>query len=214
MKTSITLGALFALAVSAQNDNNGVPSSGPNKAGYANTPEGLKILELAGDYSVHRSINPFMRNYNNTPEHWQWMVTVADVPVPNRISDLGKEGADFSEGLHVANTQWDFDWPRKAEDVRERIDRFDTLQKLLADRNASVSFTALIYHSPREVTNKYNRSDNGNCRYVLGEQCTQSLTEAATKDSGQIKLSGLEGCEGAVDILGSSIAAGGFGMGT
>jgi hypothetical protein len=57
-----------------------------------------------------------------------------------------------------------------------------------------VSFTTLLSNKPSNITNRYNETDNGNCATILGDQCTQSLTQSASKDS-TITFLSLRGCE-------------------
>jgi hypothetical protein len=187
MSTNSAMWMLLAFSASAQ--NNGLPVSGPYKPGIGSTPEDLKISEAAGRQPNVTSAVTSTRTYNNTPEIWTWRVNITEIAVPDQISDLGMPSANFSQGLHVANTQWQLEWP--SDD--------DSLQMFLGKRNMSVSFTTLVSNKPSNITDRYKDADNGNCATILGDQCTQSLTQTASKGP-TIKFLGLEGCENTLTV--------------
>jgi len=195
MRASPLLSALFALLCVAQ--NNGLPSSGPLKPGYGSTPEALKVSEAAGRQPNASSSVTFTRKYNNTDESWTWRINITEIAVPDRVSDLGKDSANFTQGLRVANIQWQLGWPSEDE----------SLQALLGNRNSSVSFTALVSNKPSNITDRYKNEDNGNCAPVLGDQCTKSLTEAASKNT-KFDSTTLEGCGDTLNVNGGGQQAG------
>lgn len=182
MKLITLLLPLLARLALAQNP--GLPVSGPFKSGVGDTPEALRISEVAGRQPNASASITFTRLFNNTPETWRWHVNVTDIAVPNRISDLGTPGANFSQALHVTNTQWQLDWP--GDD--------DTFQLFLGERRVNATFTALITFVSSKIKTNNNGNTNGNCTAFLGEQCTQALLQAASKSS-QIPLLHLEGCK-------------------
>lgn len=198
MNTAPLVWTLFALSASAHNA--GLPVSGPGKSGVGDTPEALAVSETAGRHPNGTSAVTFSRTYNDVPETWTWRINVTDFAVPDRLDDLGTSEASFSEGFHVANTQWQLDWPGSD----------DSFQSFLAERNMTVSFTAYLSHKSSSVINAYVDGDNGNCSSILGDQCTQSLTESASKYPATI--AGLAGCESTLNAeTGDLESALGFG---
>ena len=139
----------------------------------------------------------FERTYNNTRESWALRINVTDLPVPDKISDLGTASASFSQGLRVANIQYELQWPGDK----------DSLQELLRERNLRVMVYTKIASMPSNITERFDYNDQGNCAAVLGDQCTQSLTDAASKDNG-IHATRLERCESTLAVEDYSIATG------
>jgi hypothetical protein len=137
MRTNSAMWMLLVFSASAK--NNGLPVSGPYKPGIGSTPEALKISEAAGRQLNVTSAVTSTRTYNNIPEIWTWRVNITEIAVPDQISDLGMPSANFSQGLHVANTQWQLEWP--TDD--------DSLQMFLGKRNQRVQPGALRYDSGR-----------------------------------------------------------------
>lgn len=187
MQRHLVSWTLFALSAWAQNQ--GLPVSGPFKAGFARSREGLIVLQDAGRSPNATSSITFKRTYDNSDEEWTWRVNTTEIAVPNRASDIGDENANDSQDLLVANTQWQLDWP-----ADEKV----TLQELAERRNASIAFTALISNKPSDITNRYSIDDNGDCTSLLGEECIESLAAAATS-GGSVIFSGLNGCEDTLD---------------
>lgn len=195
MGANSLLWAMFALLVPAQ--NTGLPVSGPLSPGPGRTPEEWRVSEAAGRQPNATNSVTFMRTYNNTPETWTWRINVTDMAIPNQISDLGSPSANFSQGLHVANTQWQLQWPGNS----------DSFQSFLRERNVSVSFTALMTNKPSNITDRYNDADNGNCTNMLGDKCTQSLIQTAARGS-PIGFATLEGCENTLAVSGGNQGGG------
>jgi hypothetical protein len=193
--------AVFALVATAQNDF-GLPKIGPSRPGIGNTPEALQVSADAGRQPNATDSVTFTRAYNNTQEEWTWRINVTDISVPNRIDDLGMPGANFSQGLHIANVQWQLEWPG---------DEVDSLQTYLMKRNMSVGFTALISNKPSSITDRYSDSDNGNCTAVLGDKCTQSITQFASEGD-MVSFTGLEGCADSLDVQGGGGVQSGTGF--
>lgn len=190
--------AMLMLAADSQASD--LPVTGPLSPGPGGTPEAWRVSEAAGRQPNATKSVTFPRIYNNTSEAWTWRINITDMAVPNRISDLGLPSADFSQGLRVANTQWQLQWPGSS----------DSFQEFLRERNASARFMGIITNKPSNITDHLKDSDNGNCTNVLGDECTRSLTQAVTKD-GPISYATLPGCDSS---LGASSDNPGIGVGT
>jgi hypothetical protein len=168
-------------------------SSGPLKSGLGRTPEAEQVVADAGRQSNGTSSNDFTRTFNNTPETWNWRINTTELAVPSPIDDLGKPEANYSQGLKVANIQWQLQWPGSDEDG-------SSFQSFLKARNATASFEAVIVNLPDNITDGYKDEDNGSCKTILGEQCVQSLAD----DS-----SSREGCEHTLSVDIGGIRSGG-----
>lgn len=173
---------LFTISALAQDIR--LPVSGPNKAGFAGTPNGLRVLETNGRTPNATTSVPFNRTYNGTIEQWRWRVNVTDIAVPDSISSIGRNDVNFTQGLRVANTQWQLEWPASVG---------QTLEGSLRARDGIAYFTALISNKPWSITDGYSDDNDGDCAPILGEECVESLTEAASR--GTVLFTGLEGCE-------------------
>jgi hypothetical protein len=168
-------------------------SSGPLKSGLGRTPEAEQVVADAGRQSNGTSSIDFTRTFNNTPETWNWRINTTELAVPSPIDDLGKPEANYSQGLKVANIQWQLQWPGSDEDG-------SSFQSFLKARNATASFEAVIVNLPDNITDGYKDEDNGSCKTILGEQCVQSLAD----DS-----SSREGCEHTLSVDIGGIRSGG-----
>jgi len=190
MKAIVLVGVLFTAAVSSQ--NGGLPQSGPFKPGYPTDDEGLQVFDDAGRQPNATSSIDFERTFNSTQETWTWRVNVTEVAVPDNIYDIGKDTANFSKGLHVANTQWQLEWPGDEE----------TLEELLTKRNLSVTIFTYIANVPSNITDNYKPEDNGDCKALLGDRCVAWLSA--------FNSTGGEGCR---DTLGvNSVNSSGTGF--
>jgi len=190
--TTLFQATLFALSTSAQNNSLALPAIGTLKPGIGSTPEALQVSEDVGRYPDDTELVTFSRMHNGTREEWSWRINVTNVPVSNQISQLGMEGADSSDSHQVVNVQWQLGWPN---------DKNTSLQQYLAQKNTKASFGAMISNKPTNVTNKYKNEDSGDCMPLLGEQCVQSLTQAASKGDA-IHFDGLEGCADTLELQG------------
>ncbi|KAH8175952.1 hypothetical protein LIA77_04370 [Sarocladium implicatum] len=161
-----------------------LPVSGLAKAGFADRDSGLRLIRSASYNPNATDSIAFNRTYNGTVEEWRWGINITDFAVPNDPLSLGIEDANSSEGLRVANTQWQLDWPSSSH---------STLDSLMRVRDANVHFTFLITNKPSRITDGYSSDGGGDCAPILGEQCADSLKEAAK--SGPVMFSGLAGCE-------------------
>ena len=63
----------------------------------------------------------------------------------------------------------------------------------------TAQFGAMISNKPREVT--VNIGEDGNCTKLLGEECLQSLKQAAS-EGGTISFGGYDGCANTLDTHG------------
>lgn len=177
----------------------GLPASGAQSPGpgAGDNNQELAVFLHAGRHPNDTNAVSFTRVYNNSEETWTWRINVTDIAIPNNIRYLGSSSANYSEGLHVANTQWQLGWPGDS----------DSLQKLLEQRNSSLYVTTAIQHLPSNVTKHYSDSDNGNCTALLGANCTQSITMSALRGTA-VSYGELDGCDGTVDLPGSPVDAG------
>jgi hypothetical protein len=185
MTTAALLSLLFVLSASGQS----LPQSGVNKVGFPRTPEGEQVFEDAGRQPNATSSVTFKRTFERAEENWTWRINVTEVAVPNNLNDIGKESANYSQGLRVAHTQWQLEWPGDEE----------TLQDYLARTNRSIRISEMISDKPRNITDRYKDEDNGNCTSVLGDKCTRSLTLAASS-SGSVSFSSVKDCEDTLPI--------------
>jgi hypothetical protein len=162
---------LFVLSTSAELF---VPKTDSNRPGIGSTPEALRVSELAGQHPNATTLISFKRSYNNTPETWTWRVNISDIAVPDTLDDLGNPSATFSKKLHVANTQFQLDWPGNK----------NTFQAFLADRNMRVELVSMIRHLPSNVTDKYDLQKDGkdgSCVNVLGQSCVDDITRQSSE---------------------------------
>ena len=188
MKTINILRPLLGLAAAASGEasDNSLPTFGPSKPGPGTSPEALVISEAAGRTPNATNSVSFTRTYNNAPETWTWRINITDIAAPNRISDLGSPSANFSQGQHFVNTQWQLQWPGDTQ----------TFQAFLEQRNLTVSFTALVSNKPTNITDKYGTG--GDCGPVLGDECTSSIVHAVQNKNPE--FASLAGCDSTLDV--------------
>ena len=183
MKANPLFLAVFAVSTSAQNYP-GYLSVGPGIGDFA---EAKQVAEAAGRHPNATSSVTFTRAASSDTGSWGWRINVTEIAVPDQLANLGKSGASFSQGLHVANTQWQLDWP--GDD--------DNFKAFLGKQNMSATFTGYLANKPANVTDSYNEKDNGDCKSILGDQCSRLLAQALSSgDKRDIWASGLAGCEG------------------
>jgi hypothetical protein len=109
-------------------------------------------------------------NYDNNTEPWTWRVNISSLSVPNSAAQLGLPNADYSDNLHVANTQYQLDWPGDE----------DTLQEFIQQKNMRVEFAIMVGNRDLNFAEKANEVDeSGGCASVLGEECMQSVNQGA-----------------------------------
>jgi hypothetical protein len=163
--------ALFAFSASA------LPVSGPLKPGLGNTPEPQGTVEAAGRQPNATNSITFTRTFNNILETWTWRINTTELAVPDPIYNLGKPDANYSQGLKVANIQWQLQWPGSGEED-------GSFQSFLVTRNATALFSTVIINLPSNITDRYQDGDNGDCATILSEECVQSLTDVASSRKG------------------------------
>jgi len=145
-----------------------------------------EIYATAGRTPNATSSLRFTRNDFNNEQTWLWTVNITDVPVPNRIYDLGDPTANSSENLHVINTEFQ---------LAILEDAYEGLQPFLESINSTLYFEALQIGYGRGVVEGYSNQTNETCASLFGEKCAQSLMEAAADLGGNsFDTSDLEGC--------------------
>lgn len=164
-----------------------LPASGLGKPGFAIRDNGLRLLRTAGLTANITDSIAFNRTYNGTEEEWTWRINITDIAVPNNPFSFGFEDTSFSDGLRVANTQWQLVWGSPGH---------STLDSLARSRDATIRFSFLISNKPSSILEEYSSDDGGDCAPILGEECTESLKRAAS--GGPVVFTGLAGCD---DIL-------------
>jgi hypothetical protein len=190
MVSQLLLWAPFALATTYAQVIQ-LPTSGTLRPGPGDSPAILQIFEAAGQHPNETDSITFVRDFNDAEETWTWRVNVTDIAVPNKISDLGDPSASSSTGYHVANTQWQLQWPGNNS---------SSLQSFLAERNLNVTFNALSIFLTSNITSKYNADDRGNCTNLLGSKCTQAISDA-TRHGNAMQL-GFPDCRDTIGING------------
>jgi hypothetical protein len=185
-------GPVLALLVTS---SSALPESGILKSGPGTSPEAQRAAEAAERQPNATSSIDFTRTFNNTPETWTWRINTTELSVPDPFYNLGKADADYSQGLRVANIQWQLRWPGSGDDD-------GSFQSFLIARNATAQFNTVILSLPSNITDRYP-DENGNCATVLSEECIQSLT-----DDGSSR----EGCENnlSVNVVGGVRSGMGF----
>ncbi|EGP85588.1 uncharacterized protein MYCGRDRAFT_94299 [Zymoseptoria tritici IPO323] len=203
LNTLITLCILF-LTVSAQSGYNFI--AGPYKPGPANDPSALQAISAAGRSPNLTDSVTFTRTFNGNSENWTWRINITSLAVPNtRIDDLGEDNtsANYSQGLCIANTQWELQWPGDSP----------TLGSFLQQRGMNLSVQTLLTVLPPNVTQSYNPTDNGDCTSVLGDSCSQEISQSASADH-PVDFARLRACDGTLNAMSSSGDAGGFSDGS
>jgi hypothetical protein len=198
---------IFALATSAWGEIL-LPASGTLRPGPGDSSEALRAFESAGQRPNWTDSVTFSRVSNNTPETWTWRINITDLTIPNDISELGSSSASYSKGFHVANTQWQLQWPSSSGNSSEPSSS-DNLLSFLSERNLDIALNALSVFVPSNVTNQYNANDNGNCTSLLGSECTQAITREIGK-GGAIQVAFPE-CQNTIGINGFTQPGGAVG---
>jgi hypothetical protein len=86
--------------------------------------------------------------------------------------------------LHVANTQYQLDWPGDE----------DTLQEFIKQKNMHVEFAIMVGNRDVNFAEKANEiAGDGNCANILGEECMQSVNQGAMGDK-TMNFQDLRGC--------------------
>jgi hypothetical protein len=164
------------------------------------TDAGQQVFLAAGQSSNATSSVSFVRAYNNTPETWTWGVSVADIPIPSPIQDLGLPSANYSAGRHIRNTQYQLSFPTGG--------RNETLQMLLRDRNMSLFVNAFAVNVEKSAIDGFSNNGNGSCATILSASCIQSIQDATLASAGkQFDVSALDNCS-SIFTRGSSGAVG------
>jgi hypothetical protein len=131
---------------------------------------GQEAGEEAGRHPNATSSVTFQRPYNGELETWGWRINITDLAIPNNPDQFGNSSANASEGLHVANTQWELTWPAGSDNFTE----------FLNERNMTASFAAYIASKPANITDRYNASAQGDCTALLGHQCVDAIKRSAS----------------------------------
>ncbi|CBX99621.1 hypothetical protein IAQ61_005125 [Plenodomus lingam] len=198
MRLSYFSWALLSISASAQAEGNGWGVIGVNKAG-SGSDEAVRVFEDAG-YSPNASdVVTFTQNFNNTAEEWTWRINVSEIAVPDNSQDLGLERANFSEGLHVAHTQWQLVWPGEEDDLLSFV------KSRSVDSARFSAFMATVYSN---ITDRFEDSDDGDCTPMLGERCVESIRNRAVNGEDEMAWSNLEGCESTFDARDQSTSRG------
>jgi hypothetical protein len=142
---SVTMKTLFLMLSISTISVSATSSSGPLKSGFGRTPEAEQVVTDAGCQPNGTSSIDFTRTFNNTPETWNWRINTTELAVPFPVDDLGKPEANYSQGLKVANIQWQLQWPGSDEEG-------SSFQSFPKARNATASFEAVIVNLPNNIT--------------------------------------------------------------
>lgn len=168
------------------------------------TDAGQQVFLAAGQNSNATSSVSFVRTYNNTPETWTWRVSIADIPIPSPVQDLGLPSANYSAGRHIRNTQYQLGFPTGG--------RNETLQMLLRDRNMSLEVNAFAVNVGKSAIDGFSNPSNGSCATILSASCIQSIQDATFASAGmRFDISGLQNCSSI--FTRDSSGAIGFGVG-
>ncbi|KJX95399.1 hypothetical protein TI39_contig4116g00002 [Zymoseptoria brevis] len=174
--------------------------------GPANNPEALQAIEAAGRRPNLTDSVTFTRTFDGDPENWTWRINITSLAVPNtRIDDLGGDNtpANYSQGLYIANTQWELQWPGDSS----------TLGSFLERRGMNLSVQTLLTVLPPNVTQSYNPTNDGDCTSVLGDSCSQEISQSASTDY-PVDFARLRACDGTLNAMSGSGDAGGFSDGS
>jgi hypothetical protein len=196
---------VFLPVLAAAQINNGVAVVGVISAGGPSSANAsTQATELAGRHPNGTTSIPFQRLVNDIQETWSWRVNITDIAVPNEPTNLGMSSANYSEHLHMVNTQWELQWPddnNASESFTDYLERIDS----------RAEFNAMILHLPSNITHAYSNQTNGNCTTILGDDCVRSI-ESAASTGGYITTSDLTGCTSTLDVARPGTGAGlGFG---
>jgi hypothetical protein len=161
--------------------------TGPLRPGSSFTDAGRHVYLAAGQSPNATSAVSFVRTYNNTLERWSWRVSIADIPIPSPIQDLGLPSANYSAGQHIRNTQYQLSFPTSG--------RNDSLQTLLRERDMSLYVNAFAVNVEKSAISGFSNDGDGSCATILSASCIQSIQDATFASAGkQFDISALQNC--------------------
>lgn len=192
MHSIYSLWCFFPILVAALDENSvagvGIISPGGPSAVNAST----QATELAGRHPNGTTSTTFQRLVDDIQTTWTWRVNITDIAVPNEPTNLGMSSANFSEHLHVVNTQWELQWP-------DDNNASESFTDYLIGIDSEAWFNAMILNLPSNITRAYSNQTNGNCTTILGDDCVRSIQSAAST-GGYLKTSDLTGCASTLDV--------------
>lgn len=142
-----------------------------SRPGPPRNDAGLKIFEDAGRNPKIADSVQVTRISRTLNETWTWSINIIEVAAPDtRVAhDVGLDQANYTKNYRVAHTQWQLEWPLN-----------DSLHSYLREKQLDLHISAYISPLLSNVTDKYDPNDNGNCTRLLGDECTEALTFAAS----------------------------------
>ena len=183
----------FLLIFTAAQTGNSVAGVGIlSPGGPSGVNASTQATELAGRHPNGTASTTFQRLVDDTSETWTWRVNITDIAVPNEPVNLGMSSANFSEHLHIVNTQWELQWPdgnNSSESFTDYLRRIDS----------RAYFNAMILNLPSNITQAYSNQTNGNCTTILGDDCVRSIKSAVSL-GGNLQTSDLTGCASTLDV--------------
>jgi hypothetical protein len=197
---SLALSALPLVAAQGQ------AVAGPFSPGNIKTSDAVQVYDNAARNSDSRLgtvLSPgFQFLLNNSiafPGIWNWSTIVADIAIPVPEGDLGRPGADYSQGYHVINTQHRLNWTGYSNATEFDAIRGKSLQTVLRDVNVTLRLGFLPMHYVAGFTPRKRDPPTTDCADYIGLQCERSLSEAFRNSSTRFVQTGsLPGCNATI----------------
>jgi hypothetical protein len=184
----------------------GLAVSGPFLPGNINTSDARQVYDTAARNSDNKlgtiSSPGFQLLLNNSiafPLLWNWTTNVADFAIPVPEGDLGRPGADYSQGYHVVNTQHRLNWTAYLNDTESDAIRGKSLQTILRDTNVTLQLGFLPMNYVAGFTPIKREHRTIDCADSIGLKCWRSLYEAFSNSSNRfIQTDSLPGCNATI----------------
>lgn len=153
-----------------------IPAEGNLSPGPFGTLAGELAAKAAGRHpNVTSAVTFDGPTVNGTQQTWTWRLNITDFAIPNNITEYGMPSADYSDGYHVVNTQWQLEWPQGKDNSNQ------SLQSLLSDNGESLFYVqTFTMMAPSNITNGWTSPSDGSCNSVFGDACTTALIEQAS----------------------------------